>query len=143
MPFISETISLNYMCAMELHSIQCLVSAISSGMEGLMRYFTELIDNVLDSKTRDWSSVQADDNRKGNIDRTRNVLTRNHFKVLSEEKVKQTQGLPSISFIILFCIYSVLYNFTCMFMLKIASWISWEHSVCVHKSFGCFHKDLS
>ena len=68
--------------------------------------------------------MQADDNRKGNIDRTRNVLTRNHFKVLREEKVKETQGLPSISFIILSCIYNILYNFTCMIMLKIASWIS-------------------
>ena len=38
---------------MELHSIQYLVSAINSGMEGLMRYFTELIGDVLDSKTRD------------------------------------------------------------------------------------------
>ena len=38
---------------MGLHSIQYLVSAINSGMEGLMRYFTELIDSVLDSKTRD------------------------------------------------------------------------------------------
>lgn len=50
--FILETLILKlHVCYGITFNTMSQFSAISSGMEGLMRYFTELIDNVLDSKT--------------------------------------------------------------------------------------------
>lgn len=74
-------------------------------MLGLTGYFTERIENVWDSRTRDSSLVE--NKRKGNTDRTRTVLMRNHGRVLGEEKMKTTRTLLYIP-----------YNFTCMMMHK-------------------------